>query len=69
MDLEAELFFPIGTSSPALRQTAKAKAVCRRCDVVQACLRWAIESRQDTGVWGGLSGGERRARNGGGKAR
>ena len=33
----------------------------RRCDVVDECLAWAIESGQDAGVWGGLSEDERRA--------
>ena len=26
-----ELFFPVGTSGPALLQIAEAKTVCRRC--------------------------------------
>ena len=61
LDEDPELFFPIGNSDPALRQTEKAKAVCRRCEVVDACLGWAIESGQDAGVWGGLSEDERHA--------
>ena len=61
LDEEPELFFPDGTTAPALLQTEKAKAVCRRCVVAEACLTWAIESGQDTGVWGGQSEGERRA--------
>jgi WhiB family redox-sensing transcriptional regulator len=35
--------------------------VCRRCDVREPCLAWALESGQDHGVWGGLSEDERRA--------
>ena len=58
---EPELFFPDGNTAPALRQTEEAKAVCRRCEVAEACLKWAIESGQDAGVWGGLSEDERRA--------
>ena len=58
---EPELFFPIGTARAALAQTEQAKAVCRDCKVVDICLSWAIESRQDSGVWGGLSEDERRA--------
>lgn len=54
-DEDPELFFPIGTSSPALRQIEIAKEVCRRCDVVEACLEWALRSGQDAGVWGGRS--------------
>jgi WhiB family redox-sensing transcriptional regulator len=60
-DEDPELFFPIGTTGPALGQIEEAKAVCRRCDVVSDCLTWAIESGQDAGVWGGLSEDERRA--------
>jgi WhiB family redox-sensing transcriptional regulator len=58
---DPELFFPIGNGEPALRQIEKAKVVCRRCEVVEACLSWAMESRQEDGVWGGLSADERRA--------
>jgi WhiB family redox-sensing transcriptional regulator len=60
-DEDPELFFPIGTSGPALLQVEQAKAVCRRCSVVDACLQWALETGQDAGVWGGMSEEERRA--------
>ncbi|HVW79322.1 MAG TPA: WhiB family transcriptional regulator [Mycobacteriales bacterium] len=60
-DEDPELFFPIGTTGPALLQVDQAKAVCRRCDAVDECLTWAIDSDQDAGVWGGLSEDERRA--------
>ena len=58
---EPELFFPDGNTAPALLQTEEAKAICRRCEVAEACLQWAMETGQDTGVWGGQSEGERRA--------
>ena len=58
---DPELFFPIGTSGPALLQIAEAKAVCHRCPVSAECLRWALDSGQDYGVWGGLTEDERRA--------
>ena len=38
-DEDPELFFPIGTSGPALLQVEQAKAVCRRCSVTDQCLR------------------------------
>ena len=60
-DEDPELFFPIGNTGPALMQIEEAKAVCRRCSVVDTCLAWALESGQDAGVWGGLSEDERRA--------
>jgi WhiB family redox-sensing transcriptional regulator len=60
-EVDPELFFPIGNSGPALLQIEEAKQVCRRCSVLDECLRWAIDSGQDAGVWGGLSEDERRA--------
>ncbi|MDL5157156.1 WhiB family transcriptional regulator [Actinomycetospora sp. OC33-EN08] len=60
-DEDPELFFPIGTSGPALTQIAQAKAVCRRCPAMSECLTWALESGQDAGVWGGADEDERRA--------
>ena len=55
-----ELFFPVGTSGPALLQLAEAKSVCQRCPVSNECLDWALASGQDSGVWGGMSEDERR---------
>ncbi|MFG2076050.1 WhiB family transcriptional regulator, redox-sensing transcriptional regulator [Nonomuraea maritima] len=60
-DVDPELFFPIGNSGPALMQIEEAKQVCRSCSAVESCLKWALESGQDAGVWGGLSEDERRA--------
>ena len=58
---DSELFFPVGRSGPALSQIELAKQVCGRCDVVETCLKWALDTGQDAGVWGGLSEDERRA--------
>ena len=58
---DPELFFPIGNTGPALAQIDEAKAVCQRCDVVDSCLQWALETGQDSGGWGGQSEDERRA--------
>lgn len=58
---DPELFFPVGQSIAALAQTAEAKRVCARCPVSGECLAWALEARQDTGVWGGLDEDERRS--------
>jgi WhiB family transcriptional regulator, redox-sensing transcriptional regulator len=60
-DVDPELFFPIGNSGPALMQIEEAKQVCQTCSISEACLKWALESGQDAGVWGGLSEDERRA--------
>jgi len=61
LDEEPEMFFPIGNTGPALLQIEGAKVICRRCEVVDTCLEWAMGSGQDAGVWGGLSEDERRA--------
>lgn len=61
---DPELFFPLGTTGPALTQIEEAKAVCRRCPVLGWCREWALETRQDSGVWGGLSEDERYALQG-----
>ncbi|MFC8426288.1 WhiB family transcriptional regulator [Streptomyces sp. NPDC057236] len=58
---DPDLFFPIGTSGPALMQTEQAKAVCRHCPVREQCLQWALDTGQSIGVWGGTSETERRA--------
>lgn len=37
-DEDPDLFFPIGTTGPALRQTEVAKQICHRCLVTESCL-------------------------------
>ena len=58
---DPELFFPVGNTGPAVDQIDKAKAVCGRCSVTEMCLQYALDTSQDSGVWGGLSEDERRA--------
>ena len=59
-DTDPELFFPIGTTGQALLQISEAKNVCRECTVKKECLDFAIETNQDSGIWGGTSEEERR---------
>ncbi len=56
---ELDLFFPVGSSGPALNQLAAAKAICGGCLVRADCLSWAMATGQQYGVWGGLSEEER----------
>ena len=60
-DTDPDLFFPVGTTGPAIEQIENAKAVCRVCDVQQSCLEYALVTNQDSGIWGGTSEEERRA--------
>lgn len=60
-DEEPELFHPVGSTGPALLQIEEAKAVCRRCSVMEICLAYALEEGIDSGLWGGMSEDERKA--------
>jgi WhiB family redox-sensing transcriptional regulator len=60
-DADPELFFPIGTAGPALREIGEAKRICRCCPVQTRCLAWALDHGIPDGVWGGTTEDERRA--------
>ncbi len=55
------LFFP-DPARPDPGAVAEAKAVCAGCPVCERCL--AVGLREQHGIWGGLTVGERRARRG-----
>ena len=59
-DEDPELFFPIGSGPAAQAQAEEAKRVCWRCPAMQLCGQWALQTRQDVGVWGGMSEHDRR---------
>ncbi len=63
LTVDPELFFPVGNTGPAVEQIDRAKAVCSHCPVTEHCLQYALDTNQDSGVWGGLSEDERRAYN------
>jgi len=54
-DLDTAVFFP-----ETNEQIATAKAACASCPVRTACLEFAVITRQDDGVWGGLDENERK---------
>ncbi len=58
---DPDLFFPVGTTGPAIAQAEAAKAICRRCPVREECLEFAMRTGQAFGIWGGLTEEERRA--------
>jgi WhiB family redox-sensing transcriptional regulator len=55
LEVDPEIFFPERGGSGAA-----ARAVCNQCHVRAACLRYALSNREETGIWGGTSGRERR---------
>jgi WhiB family redox-sensing transcriptional regulator len=59
-DTDPDLFFPVGTTGPAIEQIENAKAVCSDCEAKQPCLEFALSTNQDSGIWGGTSEEERR---------
>ena len=50
----------MGTTGYALVQIDRAKQVCGECPVKVDCLDYALETNQDSGIWGGTSEEERR---------
>lgn len=58
--LDPELFYPVGSSGPAVEQVDAAKAVCAGCPVRTECLDWALRTGEAHGVWGGTTPEERR---------
>jgi WhiB family redox-sensing transcriptional regulator len=53
--VEPDIFYPV-TDDDA----EDAKAICRGCTVREACLDWALSTREKDGVWGGATERERR---------
>jgi len=52
---DPDAFFPDKGGS-----TRPAKQICARCSVVGACLAYALDNGIREGIWGGMSGRERR---------
>lgn len=59
-DSEPTLFFPVGSTGPALQSIADAKIICAQCSAKEDCLQYALRSNQESGVWGGYAEDERR---------
>jgi WhiB family transcriptional regulator, redox-sensing transcriptional regulator len=57
---DPDLFFPVGSTGPALRQIREAKRICQACRARTACLAWALKNAVASGVWGGTTEEERR---------
>ncbi len=53
--LEPGIFYPDDGD-----EALEAKSVCAECSVRVACLEFALQSREKSGVWGGATERERR---------
>ena len=51
---DTSVFFPVSDTF-----AGEAKSICAACPVAEACLEYAIATRQAEGVWGGLTAAER----------
>jgi len=58
---DPSLFFPDAGAEEAQREEIEAaRALCQACPVQAACLQFALETRQQDGIWGGTTEEERR---------
>ncbi len=59
--LEVSVFFlPEGVRGPRkARRERAAKAICSQCPVLERCAEFAISTREQYGVWGGMTPDER----------
>lgn len=57
---EAELWFPVGTTGPALAQTINAKRICQICPSAEPCLETALADLSLSGIWGATTHDERK---------
>lgn len=54
---DPERWFPLDEDGPG---SARPRAVCAACPAREGCLQVALADGHDVGIWGGLSGRERR---------
>ncbi len=58
------VFFPpshFERKDEKLEREQRAKAICTSCGVKDDCLSYALNIREQHGIWGGLNEGERKA--------
>ncbi|POX64382.1 transcription factor WhiB [Streptomyces sp. Ru62] len=59
--MNSSVFFsPPGEKGRDRRQREeRARRICNRCEVIEACAAMALDYKERYGVWGGISAGER----------
>jgi len=60
---DQELFFPAEgeRAAQARLREQRAKRVCEACPVLSQCRSFALSTRQEYGIWGGMTEDERRS--------
>jgi WhiB family transcriptional regulator, redox-sensing transcriptional regulator len=56
---DPDLFFPVAVGGAASTQVSRALGICAACPVKQACLDFAMRTREQAGIWGGTTPEER----------
>lgn len=56
----SDWWYPRAREDRASEIGREAKRVCRNCPVRLECLEYALDIKEEYGIWGGLTPGERR---------
>lgn len=56
---DPDLFFPVSASAHNTQQVADAKSICACCPVSRECRNFALRTRQQHGIWAGMTEEER----------
>ena len=51
---DPDLFHPTGSEKAIREDTAKAKALCQTCPIIDQCRMYALEAKEPYGIWGGF---------------
>lgn len=55
-----DLFFGDSAAGAAHTDIRMAKTLCQQCPITNECLTYALEAKEEWGVWGGMSTQERK---------
>jgi WhiB family redox-sensing transcriptional regulator len=57
---DPELWWPVGTTGPAVEQAINAKLICRQCPVITDCFIFAMVKPEPEGIWAATDPEQRR---------
>jgi WhiB family redox-sensing transcriptional regulator len=58
-NVDPDVFFPTGYARQHRGLVLRAKAICARCPIADACLQVAMHDGEEVGIWGGRTPAER----------